>query len=166
MAKVITESGMDFIADNTFHIEQSALYKKVGKNIRTIEFIRTKGDMLVFVEAKTSFPNPNNPSKENLEKFQKAAEEILVKFNHSLNLFASVKVGVQENSFFDDFVTPEKVSLAFVLVIKDHEIKWCKEVQKKLENTFPKYLMKIWRPYFQVLNHEQAKKKGYVVNRN
>jgi len=60
MAKTITESGMDFVADNAFHIEKSEVYAKLKDNIKTVEFIRAKGDKLLFMEAKSSFPNPNN----------------------------------------------------------------------------------------------------------
>ena len=36
------QSGMDFIADNTFHIEESTIYTNIGDSIKTVEFIRTK----------------------------------------------------------------------------------------------------------------------------
>ena len=158
MAEVITESGMDFIADNTFHIEKSELYSGIGEGVRSVEFIRVIDDRLLFVEAKTSFPNPNNPSSENLEKFQTAIEDICEKFIHSLSLFSSVKVGVTESSFPNEFVMPEKVSLNFVFVIKSHELEWCRLVEKKLYTTFPSYMKKIWKPNIYVINQENAKK--------
>ena len=41
MVRVIpNQSGMDFIADNTFHIEESDLYKNAGDGIKSVEFVR------------------------------------------------------------------------------------------------------------------------------
>jgi len=59
-------------------------------------------------------------------------KEVCDKFIHSLNLFSSVVVGAAEEMFTDDFVLPEKVSLMFVLVVKNHEFKWCRPIGKKL----------------------------------
>jgi hypothetical protein len=78
MAKIITESGMNFIANNAFHIEKSNIYTKLKDSIKTVEFIRAKGDNLLFVEAKSSFPNPNNP--ESYTKFQSEIDDICDKF--------------------------------------------------------------------------------------
>ena len=165
MVNVITESDMDFIADNSFHIEKSSTYKKLSKQgIRSVEFIRAKDDKFLFVEAKTTFPNPNNPSVENLEKFRSEINEICDKFIHSLNLFSAVKVGVAENSFPDDFVPPEKASLQFILVIQNHKIKWCKPIKETLTATLPSYLKKIWKPDVYVTNHAGAGKYNLTVS--
>ena len=49
MASVITESGMDFVCENTFHIEQSALYSKYQKHgIKSVEFIRIIEDFWLY----------------------------------------------------------------------------------------------------------------------
>ena len=117
----------------------------------------------MFIEAKTTFPNPNNPSAENLAKFQTGIDDICNKFIHSLNIFASVKVGVAENAFGDDFIMLEKVSLVFILVIKNHELQWCKKIKDKLIATLPSYLKKIWRPTVYVINHETASKRGLTI---
>jgi len=167
MVNDITESGMDFVSENTFQIEKSAAYKNSGKGIRSVEFVRVKEDKLLFVEAKTKFPNPNpdpnNPSEENgeekLKRFQSEINNICDKFIHSLNLFSSVKVGVTEDTFPDDFVLPDRVSLVFVLVVKNHELNYCKPIKQKLMEILPSYLKKIWKPEVYVINHKTATKQ-------
>ena len=51
MGNTISESGMEFVSDNAFYIEKSDLYTKLGDGVRSVEFIRIKGDKLLFVEA-------------------------------------------------------------------------------------------------------------------
>jgi hypothetical protein len=158
MSDVITESGMDFVADNTFHIEKSSLYIQIGSGVRSVEFVRAKGDKLLFVEAKSSFANPNNPDANNYAKFQSAVEEICEKFLHSLNMYASVKVGTAKVPFPDCFQPPATVKLTFVLVVKEHEHEWCTQISESLQEALPIYLKKIWRPAVYVINQETAKK--------
>jgi len=155
MDKVITESGMDFISTNTYHIEQSRLYASLGEDVRSVEFIRAKDDALLFVEAKTTFSNPENSE----ENFQTQINDICDKFIHSLNLYSSIKVGVNEETFDIGFAPPEKISLIFVLVIKTHEKRWCRPIQQKLVSTLLSYLKRIWKPEIYVLNHEAATNK-------
>jgi len=163
MSNVISESGMDFIADNTFYIEESTLFKNIGDGIKSVEFIRVIDDKLLFVEAKTTFPNPNNPSIDNYQKFLSEANDICEKFIHSLNILASVKVCTTEEVFPDDFILPEKVIIVFILVIKNHELKWCKPIKKKIISTLPLYLKKIWKPEIYVINKNMAIKYNLII---
>jgi hypothetical protein len=78
MADTIVESGTPFIADNTFHIEQSAAYKDLGSGIKSVEFVRRKNETLLLVEAKRSFPNPSSGE----ERFEFASEDVAEKFVH------------------------------------------------------------------------------------
>jgi len=122
MSKTIPDqSGMDFIAENSFYIEESDAYKKHHKvnGIRSVEFIRVKGNTIYFIEAKPSFPNPNNPYEDNKKKFDDAVCEICEKFIHSLNLYSSIEVGVTEVCYPTDFVRPKKASLTFLLVMNN-----------------------------------------------
>jgi len=156
MGRIITESGINFIADNTFHIEKSGLYLSLGEGIRSVEFVRVKDGKLLFIEAKTSFADPNNPSLKNVENFKSGINEICEKFIHSLNMFLSIKVGVAEQAFNSDFAPPESISLEFILVIKNHELKWCRRVREKLWSDLPKHIIKIWKPTIHVINEEVA----------
>jgi hypothetical protein len=165
MVKVIpNQSGMDFIADNTFHVEESCLYKNIGDGVRSVEFVRVIEDRLLFVEAKTSFPDPDTPSEENKLKFQKEIDEVLEKFTHSLNLLSSVEVGAAESEYPDDFSIPDRVSLVFLLVVKNHEFKWCRRIKSKLESDLPRYLKNIWKPMVLVINQDVAIRRGLITS--
>jgi len=163
MVNTITESGMDFVDENVFHIEKSRLYTNLNDGVRSVEFVRIKDDKLIFVEAKASFPNPDNPCEENLEKFKSAIEELCEKFIHSLHLLSSVKLGVQIESLPIEFSLPERTSLVFLLVIKNHKFVWLKPIKGKIESTLPSVLKKIWKPEVIVINQAVAIKHGLVV---
>ena len=165
MAKIITESGMNFIAENTFHIEKSDIYTKLKDSIKTVEFIRAKENKLLFVEAKSSFPNPNNP--ESSVKFQSEIDDIYDKYIHSLNLYASIEIGVNEQ-LPPNFIKPAiNVSLQFVLIFNDFEQKWCIPIEKALTNQLLKSecIAKIWKPTVLVINHETATEQNLIVEK-
>ena len=168
MANIITESGMDFIADNTFHIEHSPLYtdKLSGNRIKTVEFIRVKDNNLIFLEAKTTFPKPDdNPNAEESGRFEIALKKVCEKFIHSLNLYSSVKVGVTEIQLPEDFLPPDKVTLTFVLVVENHKLEWCRSIKTALVKVLPFYLHMIWKPIVHVINHNTAIKYKLAVIR-
>ena len=156
MNDVITESEMDFISDNTFMIEKSTLYTSLGEGIKSVEFIRIKDDNLLFIEARKTFPDPNNPDPGNITSFHSQIDDMCVKFVHSLNLFSSVIVRVAENVLAEDFVLPEKTSLAFTLVLKDHDLKGCRRIKAQVYASLPPYLKTIWKPSVYVINHQTA----------
>jgi hypothetical protein len=159
MSNIITESGMDFIAHNTFHIERSPLYtdKLLSNGIKTVEFIRADGNKLIFVEAKKTFPKPDDgPNAEERVRFANALKEVCEKFVHSLNLYSSVKIGVSETQLPEDFLLLDKVTLKFVLVVKNHKPEWCRKIQTALVNALPSYLRMIWKPTVCVINHDTA----------
>ena len=163
MVNVINESGMDFIVDNAFHIENSMIYKGLGEGVKSVEFVRVVDDTLLFVEAKNTFPNPNNPSEDEPNRFQDEVEDICEKFVHSLNLFLSVEVGVAEDVSANEINKPETVTLVLVLVIKKHEHGWCKPVKFEMERALPSYFTKIWKPNILVINQEEAVELDLVL---
>jgi hypothetical protein len=77
MLSVIKESGMHFIADNSFHIERSPLYTQIINDVKTVEFIRIKDNNLLFVEAKTTFPKPAMPSNGSKNRFESEISDIV-----------------------------------------------------------------------------------------
>jgi hypothetical protein len=159
MDNIITESGMDFIACNSFHIEHSPLYtdELSSNGIRTVEFIRAKGNDLILVEAKKTFPRPDDdPNAEERGRFETALNEVCEKFVHSLNLYASVKVGVRETQLPEDFLPPNKITLIFVLVVENHKLEWCRNIKTALDKVLPSYLRMIWKPTVYVINHNTA----------
>jgi len=175
MNSIIIESGMNLIADNIFHIEKSPLYKRLDNNIKSVEFIRAKNNKLIFVEAKSSFPNPNNPmsniekgSKNGAELFRAEIVDICDKFIHSLNLYAAVAVGATDDSFPFNYNPPDKASLQFILIIKSFEKSWCDEIEKALMNLMRNSvcISKIWKPEVFVINDEIATCHGIVSGSN
>lgn len=156
MAKAITESGMEFIADNVFHIEKTDVYAEIGDCIKTVEFIRANDNMLLFIEAKSSFPNPNNPKSE--VEFQCQIDSLCDKFIHSLNLYASIAIGIN-GRLPSDFKPAPKASLRFILIFNNFEERWCIPVEKALRNQLSKSecIAKIWKPFVFVINGETAK---------
>jgi hypothetical protein len=165
MSKTITESGLNFIADNAFHIEKSPAYIRLGDSVKSVELIRAKENKLLFIEAKSSFPNPNNltpnsikRNKTGAELFQEEISDICDKFTHSLNLYSAINVGVIADGFPPDFNPSDKVSLIFILVITGFEQTWCDEIQKALtiqiRNTA--CMSKIWKPEIAVMNDKTA----------
>jgi len=162
MSDVITESGMDFIADNVYRIEKSEVYSNLGEGVKTVEFVRASGDNLLFVEARTTFPNPNNPDIGNSERFVTELRDISEKFIHSLNVFSAIKIGVLHDRA-EYMILPENVSLVFVLVIKSHKLEWCKPIEKELVAFLPRYIKRIWKPAVYVLNHDTAVKRDIAI---
>jgi hypothetical protein len=163
MDNPIVESDMLFIADNAFHIEQSAAYKTLGDGIKSVEFVRLKGEKLLFVEAKSTFPNPNHSG----ELFDSTADDIAEKFVHSLNLYASIALDVYtaDTSALSNSSGKNSV-ITLVLVIREHKTEWCVQVKKKLELLLNKtaYFREIWRPKVLVINYDLAIKFGIAEN--
>jgi hypothetical protein len=171
MSKIITESGMNFIADNTFHIEKSSLYTQLGDSVKSVEFIRAINGKLLFVEAKSSFPNPSNttpnPNKNNKtgkELFCEEITDICDKFTLSLNLYAAAYVGVTNGELPSDYNPDNRVLLMFIVVINGFKQSWCDKIEKALTNQIRKSILmsKIWKPTIVVVNNITAAKHGLI----
>jgi len=154
-------SGMEFIPDDAYPIEESQAYTCIdGSGIRAVEFIRLKGATLLFIEAKTTFANPNNSP----EPFAKSICEMCEKFIHSLNLFSAVKIGVAEDALPEAFDNMRETNLTFVLVVRDHKKEWCRPIKRAIEQALPSYLIKIWKnPTVLVINRDTAINRKIVV---
>ena len=164
----IDESGMRFIADNAFRIEKSPQYAQLGKYVKTVEFVRSTESSLLFVEAKSSFPNPNNPAinpdkgnKTGSELFEEEVIGIYYKFIHSLNLYSAINIGVTEYKFPQGYEPFEKASLVFLLVINGFEKSWCRRIRAALTNKLRESvcISRIWKPEVYVINHDEAVKR-------
>jgi hypothetical protein len=164
MPSIIQESGMDFIADNSFNIEQYIHDMRI-EGIKSVEFIRIKNNDLLFIEAKQTFPNPDNPSSDNKRKFISAISNIKRKFIHSVNAYSSLKIGVSQVRFPDDFVQNTECVLVFVIVIKTHELKWCKPIKTKFMDGLPQYFKTIWKPKVYVINEAKAITMQFAINK-
>ncbi|MDR2296087.1 MAG: hypothetical protein LBD95_04750 [Clostridiales Family XIII bacterium] len=151
-------SGMRFVPDNVYVIETSAARLTCGDGIRSVEFICIKGNNLLFVEAKTTVADPDRSPK----SYRAEIDVICEKFIHSLNPLSAVKVGVVTETLPADFDYGGKVSLTFVLVVRNHDRKWCRPIKRAIEQSLPLYITKIWRPIVLVLNKDVAQEHQLV----
>ncbi|MDR0730458.1 MAG: hypothetical protein LBF63_02245 [Treponema sp.] len=159
MDERIIESGMEFIANNVFRIEKSQALLDAGEGIKSVEFIRMVNDKLMFLEAKTTFPNPE---KTDVNRFDEEVNDICKKFIHSIALYSSIVLGVHYEELPCAFVAESKKTIWFILVICNHELAWCRYIQTKIRSSLPDYLQKIWNPQVFVINKKSAMKYNLV----
>lgn len=92
--KSIPESGVVFgpyDEKDLFYIEKSKLYGSLGTGLKTVEFVRRTKTGVLFVEAKTNVPNPENKdsSEEKREKFEEFYTDVPDKFVDSLGIYTA-----------------------------------------------------------------------------
>lgn len=127
------------------------------EGVKTVEMLSFKYEKLNFIEVKSTFPNPNN--KESSPKFEKAIQNIVDKFIHSLELYCSIVIGVRQAEIA---AQPSK-GVTFLLIIREHNKEWCRKIENGIKEKLPEYLKKIWKPEVYVLNYDMAIKKCFVV---
>lgn len=168
MAPLILESGVNFgpfEAERLFRIEHSDIHKQAGEGIKSVEFIYlTRGNNILFVEAKSSCPNPANKD-ECAEKYEKNYADITDKFVDSLNMFAATVLGRngESKSIGGQFKsrTYGKTGIKFVLVITEAKEEWLTGPKAELEHRLLRF-RKIWKADVVVLNKEMAVDFGIV----
>lgn len=154
------ESGMKFSFEEnkSFYIEKSDLYESLrGKGISVVECLTLKelrrGVYVLFIEAKTSAPNPNS---------HEFIDEIAKKFLDSLLICSAIHSEVQSVS--GSIVLGKELQrhlysqpkIQFILIIKNHQKEWCNSVQEALQKRLHA-LLKIWKAEVLVLNEAQAR---------
>jgi hypothetical protein len=146
---------MQFISTDAFPIEDSSARSRLPEG-RIVDFVRKIDSELLFVEVKSSFPNPN--SAETPERFDEEVTAIRDKFAVSLELFSAIKVGVTEDLLPDALSAADKVQVTFALVIcKFEKEEWCVPVKKALERDLPQEIIKLWKPNVKVYTSISAK---------
>ncbi len=160
----ILESNMTFEPykkENACYIEKSQIYKALGDGIQIAEFILLLENKLIFIEAKSSSPQPSsldNDKKKRFEEFIK--EEIATKLINTFNLFLSANLNVIESDTADNInlIQVENLknyNLKFYLVIKGHKDEWLPPIKNALERELLEY-RKIWKIDVNVLNEKLA----------
>ena len=145
-----------------FHIEESSVYKSMGDNVCTIEFVlRHKDSEILLLEAKSSSPKPGNQ-----EKFDDFIDEIYRKFSHSMDLYFSLvlkRLEDRDNEMPEYFKSADysTARIKLILVINGHEIEWLAPICDALRDKLRRQI-KTWRLGFTVLNHEQAGEYGLL----
>lgn len=173
-ADLIQESEMKFgqyDIEDLFYIEKSKLYKELGTDLKTVEFIlRNKEDSIIFLEAKKSCPNEanKNETQEKADSFEKYYSSITEKFMDSFQIYLALLLKrysdtseVGEN--LCNIKNLNNIELKFVLVIKTaKDLAWLAGPKAILENRLMKY-KKIWKIEIAVLNQELARKYNLIV---
>jgi len=168
----IWESNMDFgeLNDKMFYIEASDLYERKlrSKGIRTVEFLKISYERkrIYFVEAKTSFPDPNSIITP--ENFDLQINQIAQKFYDALLIFISICHGNWRNKeeyekLPSDFKKNQLQNLifTFVLIVKNSKLEWTKNIKDALDLKIKKN-NKAWYFDLAVLNETEAKKLKFI----
>lgn len=162
----IKESNMifgPFDESHFFHLEQSELYKSIGENVKTVEFLYSRDFSAVsFIEAKSSSKKITEDTETLSNEFIDSVSE---KFLHSFALYFSALFGRHESS--NDI--PEKlrkidisqVTIKFFLVIYGHKEDWLAPIREALINKLKPY-RKIWDLKIFVLNEAGAQEYHLV----
>jgi hypothetical protein len=146
----------DYETEDFFHIEKAEIYRKLGNDVKTVEFaLRKNGNEVLFVEAKMSSPRPDNN-----EDFDKFIQEIAEKFSHSNELFFSVitkRLSDLNSEMPDNFKTIDYsgARIKVVLIINGHPIEWLSPISNALTNQLRRQI-KMWGLEIAVLNDKQA----------
>lgn len=168
----IEESGMSFLTDegNSYYVETSEIFNKIkAKGVKICEYVELKGNKIIFVEAKTSAPNPQSNAADGNEKFENYIQSICAKFvNAATILVAGVfKRRVDIRSDIPKTYTASKLQqweYRCLLVIKGHRREWLPPVQDALNREFSRNpFWNIWSNFsVQVINEEIARNRGII----
>lgn len=169
MGVYITESGMKFgpfQKEAIIHIESSLQYVAIKQGMHITEFIYYEKEKkrLVALEAKTTAPNPDSDIVENpKEKFQEYIKDIREKFENSLDLYVNMALKDEVPGDFKG-IDYHELEIVFVLVIKNHEKAWLKDVKDAMEMAVRSVhrTNKIWKCKVLVINEQMARKAHLI----
>ncbi len=169
MNEYITESEMvfgPFEESSLIRIETCKQYTKIQQGMSISEFVyydKTR-KRIISLEAKTSAPNPNSKNVENpKEVFQHFINNIKEKFENSLDLYLNMVLKKEIPLGFKN-IDYKEIEIVFILVIKNHEKSWLKDVKDALEMAIRTVhrLGRIWKCKVIVLNEEMAKSSRLI----
>lgn len=169
----ILESEMKFglyDSDDLFHIEKSTQYcRNIGSNgIKISEFILYKDNKILVVEAKKTCPNVENKSADNEQRFVKYVQDIVDKFENSLDILANIYIGRIDSTgisskFLPGFEYKLRNYIILILVVKNAKEEWLVSYPDALKKQLNKK-MRIWKiRTLLVINEEKAREKGLVM---
>lgn len=158
MSITIQESGMKFgpyEETNVFYVEKSSLYKSLGENVKSVEFILYKSDREIdFIEAKSSSPQPSNQ-----EDFDVFMLEIYEKFAHTIDLFFAILLkrilddsGEMPSCFYN---ANSQIDIKLILVINGHKIDWLSPINDAINQQLRRQI-KTWNLQVVVMNEQLA----------
>lgn len=160
----IYESGIKFSVekDELFHIEKSNNFKKLG--IKTVEFVKYQkiSKQIMFIEAKSSIPNPEKSPSE----YEEFWNEIKEKHENSFNYIASSFIRFPERSseFSESFknILFQDSKILLFLIIPDMPNELLSGASDKFNKKLDGF-KKAWGVNdIVVINKELAKKYGLI----
>ena len=155
-----------FAEDEVIPIEKTPQYIKIQHGMRMCEFVlcRKGKRKLIYVEAKTTAPNPNSKDVINpKEKFQNYIIEIKEKFTNALDLYVNMAMKKEVPNEFED-IDYNEYEIIFLLVIKECDRQWVKDVKDALEMSVRSELRvkNIWCCKVLVFNEEMALRQRLI----
>ena len=155
----ITESGMKFKFDKQsfFRIEECPTLASMHERVEICEFVSLFNDDVIFVEAKSSFPDSKNP-----DDFEKNVASIVKKFQNSTQLFAAILVG---RPFRVKTLLPEKLRPDSIknckwicyFIINGHEDEWLEDIDDEINARMNDLKKCFYIEQINVLNDKFAK---------
>lgn len=159
--KTVDESGMSFgpfQPSNIFEPEKSQTYTKIKDHVKIADLIvydHGKNKVLI-IEAKSSFPNPENPSS--TERFDEEVDFIHQKFVNGLTLTLSIlgKRFHEKNEIHSNFnsINLSAIDIHFILVVNGHQYDWITQVDDAIKQKMT--------PLLKTLNREKS--KTFAIN--
>ena len=160
---IIEESGMAFVVvpEDTYRIEKEPYVQKSLPGMTCCEFITLNSDKdLVFVEAKTSFSNPDNK-----KDYNKNFDEIFDKVKDSISVFNSLLLrhqGLDEWGRIPNHLREidlTNVIYKIYIVIKKHKDEWLVPLQNDAPSKF-KTILHMWnipQKNLKLINEDMAR---------
>lgn len=145
--------------EHLFHVEESEGYSMLReKGLKTVEFIYYNPESLklIFLEAKTSFSNPDSGSSKN---FEANIDEIVEKFSDALDLYLHQLIHKKTDNLFNT-IDYNSVEIRFFLVVKTAKRDWIRNIHDALNVRLQKLskIKHLWKPRLNVFNEESARK--------
>lgn len=163
----IAESGVTFghfIEDDLFHVETS-LHVKSLVGIKVCEFVWWSAGQrkLVFIEAKSSVPNP----QKNLQDYENYFAEIYEKLENSLQLLLAASLSrpaILGNELRAGIASVDwqETDIQFYLVIPRAPKEYLPPLSDKLTGLLRRHLT-IWNANAKVINEELARIEGLLA---
>jgi hypothetical protein len=145
---------MPLIIDDSYLIEDTKNYKRLKPDgIKSVEFIRKRKNILLFIEAKSTF------AKVGQINFDTESLNVVKKFLHSLNLLSAISLKVESDDISTLDNNSDKLTLIqFILIIRKTDERHCNEIKKNITNIIKQnpVARKIWRPTIRVMSYEEA----------
>lgn len=149
-----------FPEDDVYRIEKSSLLAEV--ELKATECVVRRGEVLMFVEAKSSTPQPRT-----VEKFDDFIDDITTKFTHSLVFYNAVMLRHEDEELPKNVKVADlsNISYSFVLVIHGHKIEWLPPLMDALKSRM-RYTLKLWNisdVAVKVMNDQMALANHIIV---